>query len=177
MILDDIASFKQMDPQNMLDQIDALPKQLQSAWELGQQLTLPDFSGITRVLISGMGGSAIAADLLAACLAPDCPVPILIHRDYDLPAWACGSETLVIVSSHSGNTEETLAVFDAAVQARCRLLAVCTGGELEQRSAGRHLPVWKFVHAGPPRSGFPLGSCWRPLPAWDWSPIRNRICS
>ena len=159
MILYDIASFSQMDPQNMLGQIDALPKQLQSAWELGQQLPLPNFSGITRVLISGMGGSAIAADLLAACLAPDCPVPIFVHRDYDLPSWVCGPETLVIVSSQSGNTEETLAVFDAALQARCRLLAVCTGGELEQRSAAQHLPVWKFVHAGPPPAavGFSFG--------------------
>jgi glucose/mannose-6-phosphate isomerase len=159
MNLDDIASFQQLDPRDMLGEIDTLPRQLQSAWELGQQLPLPEFVGITHVLISGMGGSAIGADLLAACIAPDCPVPILVHRDYDLPAWACGPETLVIVSSHSGDTEETLAVFDAAVQARCRLLSVCTGGELEQRASARHLPVWKFVHAGQPRAavGFSFG--------------------
>ena len=159
MNLDDIPSFKNLDPQNMLGEIDSLPGQLQSAWELGQQLPLPDSQGITRILISGMGGSAIGADLLAAYIAPDCQVPVIVHRDYDLPAWAHGPQTLVIASSHSGNTEETLAAFDAAVQAKCRLLAVCTGGELEQRAVAQHLPVWKFTHAGQPRAavGFSFG--------------------
>jgi glucose/mannose-6-phosphate isomerase len=84
---------------------------------------------------------------------------VIVHRDYSLPAWAHGPETLVIASSHSGNTEETLAVFDAAVQAGCRLLAVCTGGELEQRAAAQHVPVWKFDHSGQPRAavGFSFG--------------------
>jgi glucose/mannose-6-phosphate isomerase len=159
MNLDDIASFKVLDPQNMLGEIDSLPGQLQSAWELGQQLPLPDSQGISRILISGMGGSAIGADLLAAYIAPACQVPVIVHRDYDLPAWARGSQTLVIASSHSGNTEETLAVFAAAIQAQCRLLAICTGGELEQSATALHLPVWKFTHAGQPRAavGFSFG--------------------
>ena len=159
MNLDDITSFKQLDPQNMLGEIDNLPRQLQSAWELGQQLPLPDFKGITHILISGMGGSAIGADLLAAWIAPACPIPIIVHRDYELPAWAHGPETLVIASSHSGNTEETLAVFEAATQAGCRLLAVCTGGELEHRATAQHVPIWKFSHTGQPRAavGFSFG--------------------
>jgi len=159
MNLDDITSFKQLDPQNMLGEIDNLPRQLQSAWELGQQLPLPDFKGITHILISGMGGSAIGADLLAAWIAPACPIPIIVHRDYELPAWAHGPETLVIASSHSGNTEETLAVFEAATQAVCRLLAVCTGGELEHRATAQHVPIWKFSHTGQPRAavGFSFG--------------------
>jgi len=159
MDLDDITSFKLLDPHNMLGEIDNLPGQLQSAWELGQQQPLPDSRGITRILISGMGGSAIGADLLAATIAPDCQIPVIIQRDYDLPAWAHGPQTLVIASSHSGNTEETLAVFEAAIQAKCRLLAVCTGGELEQRATAQHLPVWKFTHAGQPRAavGFSFG--------------------
>jgi glucose/mannose-6-phosphate isomerase len=159
MNLDDITSFKQLDPQNMLGEIDNLPRQLQSAWELGQQLALPDLKGITHILISGMGGSAIGADLLAAWIAPACPIPVIVHRDYELPAWAHGPETLVIASSHSGNTEETLAVFEAATQAVCRLLAVCTGGELEHRATAQHVPVWKFSHTGQPRAavGFSFG--------------------
>ena len=159
MNLDDINSFKQLDPQNMLGEIDNLPRQLQSAWELGQQLPLPDFKGITHILISGMGGSAIGADLLAAWIAPACPIPVIVHRDYELPAWAHGPETLVIASSHSGNTEETLAVFEAATQAVCRLLAVCTGGELEHRATAQHVPIWKFSHTGQPRAavGFSFG--------------------
>jgi glucose/mannose-6-phosphate isomerase len=159
MDLDDVKAFEKLDLQNMLGQIDNLPRQLQSAWELGQHPPLPGSLGVTRILISGMGGSAIGADLLAAYLAPTCQIPVIVHRDYSLPAWAHGPETLVIASSHSGNTEETLAVFDAAVQAGCRLLAVCTGGELEQRAAAQHVPVWKFDHSGQPRAavGFSFG--------------------
>lgn len=159
MNLDDITSFKQLDPQNMLVEIDNLPSQLQSAWELGQQLPLPDLKGITHILISGKGGSAIGADLLAAWIAPACPIPVIVHRDYDLPAWVHGPETLVIASSHSGNTEETLAIFETANQAGCRLLAVCTGGELEHRATAQHVPVWKFSHTGQPRAavGFSFG--------------------
>ena len=145
MDLNEFASFKKLDPQNMLGEIDNLPRQLQSAWELGQQPPLPDVSGLNRILISGMGGSAIGADLLSAYIAPTCKLPVIVHRDYTLPAWAYGPETLVIASSHSGNTEETLAAFDAAVQAGCRLLAVCTGGELEQRAKAHKVPVWKFT--------------------------------
>jgi glucose/mannose-6-phosphate isomerase len=159
MDLDDVKSFEKLDPQNMLGEIDSLPKQLQSTWELGQRPPLPDSQGVTRILISGMGGSAIGADLLAAYLAPTCQIPVIVHRDYSLPAWAHGSDTLVIASSHSGNTEETLAVFDAAIQAGCRLLAVCTGGELEQRAMMQHVPVWNFSHTGQPRAavGFSFG--------------------
>jgi glucose/mannose-6-phosphate isomerase len=159
MDLDDVKAFEKLDLQNMLGEIDNLPKQLQSAWELGQQPPLPDSQGITRILISGMGGSAIGADLLAAYISPTCQIPVIVHRDYSLPAWAHGPETLVIASSHSGNTEETLAVFEAAIQAGCRLLAVCTGGELEQRATAQHVPVWKFNHAGQPRAavGFSFG--------------------
>jgi glucose/mannose-6-phosphate isomerase len=159
MDLDDVKVFEKLDLQNMLGEIDNLPKQLQSAWELGGQPPLPDSQGVTRILISGMGGSAIGADLLTAYLAPTCQIPVIVHRDYSLPAWAHGSETLVIASSHSGDTEETLAVFDAAIQAGCRLLAVCTGGELEQRAMAQHVPVWKFNHSGQPRAavGFSFG--------------------
>jgi glucose/mannose-6-phosphate isomerase len=159
MDLDDFNSFKLLDPQNMLGEIDNLPRQLQSAWELGQQQTLPDGKGINRILISGMGGSAIGADLLAAYIAPVCKLPVVVHRDYGLPAWAKGPQTLVIASSHSGYTEETLDAFEAAVKAGCRILAVCTGGELEQRAIARKVPVWKFTHAGQPRAavGFSFG--------------------
>jgi len=159
MNLDDIAIFKQLDSQNMLGEIDNLPDQLQSAWEMGQQLPLPDSQGITHILLSGMGGSAITADLLAAYIAPLCRIPVIVHREYDLPAWAHGRKTLVITSSHSGNTEETLSTFDASIQAGCRLLAVCTGGELERRAMALHLPVLKFTHTGQPRAavGFSFG--------------------
>jgi len=160
MNLDDFKSFKQLDPQNMLGEIDNLPNQLQSAWELGNQTSeFLEKSEFSRVVISGMGGSAIGADLLAAYIAPTCRVPVFVSRDYGLPAWARVPETLVIASSHSGNTEETLEAFEAARKAECRILVICTGGELEKRAVAGGVPAWKFDHKGQPRAavGFSFG--------------------
>ena len=159
MNLNDFASFAQTDPQHMLAHIDGLPDQLQAAWELGHQHPLPAWKGIEQVLVAGMGGSAIGADLLMAYAAPSCPVPLIVHRDYDLPAWANGPRTLVIAASHSGNTEETLSCFDRAALNGCLRLAITTGGKLAQAASQAGVPLWTFVHQGQPRAavGFSFG--------------------
>jgi glucose/mannose-6-phosphate isomerase len=159
MNLDGLPEMRKLDPQNMLAEIDNLPNQLAQAWALGQTLPLPNYSGITRVVISGMGGSAIGADLLASYAADQCSVPVIVHRDYGLPAFAIGKETLFIASSHSGNTEETLTSFDFAEQRGCSLLVVCTGGKLAQKAKAVGCPVWIFPHTHQPRSavGFSFG--------------------
>jgi glucose/mannose-6-phosphate isomerase len=166
MNLDDLSRFKELDPQGMLAHIDGLPDQLQSAWDSSQKQALefadgtsPSASDIRQVVISGMGGSAIGADLVAAAVMDTCPVPICVHRDYGLPAFAKGPETLVICSSHSGNTEETLSSFEIAMGNGCRVLAVSTGGKLAQKAKQADIPVWQFEHKGQPRAavGFSFG--------------------
>jgi glucose/mannose-6-phosphate isomerase len=161
MDLDDLERFKQIDTQNMIGEIDGLPDQLAAAWALGQTLPLPsiDAACISRVVIAGLGGSAIGGDLLAAWSAPTMRVPVVIHRDYGLPAFALGSDTLVIASSHSGNTEETLDAFQAALTNECTTVAIATGGELAARANSRKVPVWIFSHLGQPRAaiGFSFG--------------------
>ena len=161
MNLDDLNRFKQLDTQNLLGEIDNLPDQLGYAYQLGLRLSLPDWQDFKQVVIAGMGGSAIGADLLASYCASLSPIPVSVHRDYDLPLFARGrgAETLVICSSHSGNTEETLSAFEAAHQAGCRIVAVCTGGELAKRAAENNIPLWTFDHAGQARSavGFSFG--------------------
>lgn len=172
MNLDDLDYFDKLDTGRMLDQIDSLPAQLQQAWDLGQSLPLPDWRGLDRVIIAGMGGSAIGGDLLAAYLQPNCPVPIYIHRDYHLPAWAQSATTLVIASSHSGNTEETLSAYETALQRDCRLLAVTTGGQLAKMAGQAGLPTWKFQHRGQPRAavGFSFGLLLAALTRLDLAP-------
>ncbi len=159
MNLDDLNRFKQLDTLNMLGEIDGLPDQLKSAWELGQTQPLPDSKNIQRVVIAGMGGSAIGADLVAAAVSSSCSVPIVVHRDYGLPSFARGKETLFIASSHSGNTEETLDAFDAALKNDCTIVAIATGGELAKRAKEKNVPVWIFNHSGQPRAavGFSFG--------------------
>ena len=159
MNLDDLDRFKQLDTQNMLGEIDGLPEQLQKAWDLGGTQPLPSLGDIQAIVISGMGGSAIGADLVSAAVSSSLRVPVMVHRDYGLPAFARGKQTLVICSSHSGNTEETLDSFESALKNECSIVAVCTGGELGKRATANHIPVWKFQHNGQPRAavGFSFG--------------------
>jgi len=159
MNLDDLARFKQLDTLNMLGEIDNLPDQLSYAYQLGLKQQLPDWKDFKQVVIAGMGGSAIGADLLASYCASLSPIPVSVHRDYGLPLFAHGAETLVICSSHSGNTEETLNAFDAARKAECRIIVVCTGGKLGKLAKENRLPLWTFDHAGQPRAavGFSFG--------------------
>lgn len=159
MNLDDLNRFKELDTLNMLGEIDNLPDQLGSAYQLGLQHDLPDWKDIRQVVIAGMGGSAIGADLLASYSASLAPIPVSVHRDYGLPLFARGAQTLVICSSHSGNTEETLNAFEAARKAECRVVVVCTGGQLAKRAKEYDVPIWTFEHAGQPRAavGFSFG--------------------
>ena len=159
MNLDDLSHFSQIDTQDYLAEIDGLPDQLQRAWELGHQHTLPEWTGFQRVVIAGMGGSAIGADLLSAYATTHCPLPVVVHRNYGLPAWARGPETLLITSSHSGNTEETLSALQSGLERGCRILALCTGGKLAAAARQAGFPVWTFDHSGQPRAavGYSFG--------------------
>ncbi len=140
------------DPENMLAAIAALPSNLKDAWELGLSLPLPDFPKISKIIISGMGGSAIGGDLFGSYLSAFAKIPVISHRGYDLTSWARGRETLVICSSHSGNTEETLSSFHLALEQNCSLLTISTGGKLEEEAQARGISHWKFKHQGQPRT-------------------------
>jgi glucose/mannose-6-phosphate isomerase len=153
--LDDPAAIQQLDSQNMLAEIEALPVQFDSAYALGMSLPLPAWTGIRHLLITGMGTSALGGDLLAAYLKPSAPAPVTVYRDYGLPFWARGEEVLVVVASHSGNTEETLDVFEAARKNGCRILVLTAGGALAQHVKENDLPLWAFPHKGP--AGAALG--------------------
>jgi len=159
MNLDQFADFSQLDPQNMLGHIDSLPAQLDAAWELGQALPLPEWQDIHRIVIAGMGGSAIGADLLSAYVFPNCPIPLYVHRDYGLPGWAQGTHTLAITLSHSGNTEETLNCYEHAAANGCLCLSLTTGGKLVKLAQAYGTTLWTFEHPGQPRSavGYTFG--------------------
>jgi glucose/mannose-6-phosphate isomerase len=159
MNLNDIQAFQTLDTQNMLAHIDTLPDQLRRAWELGSESPLPDWHHVQQIVVAGLGGSAIGGDLLSAYILPFCRVPVVIHRDYGLPAWAHGSQTLVIASSHSGNTEEVLDAFGEAQARGCSLLAITTGGALARQAEAASIPAWRFEHKGQPRAAVGFSFC------------------
>jgi glucose/mannose-6-phosphate isomerase len=160
MDLDNLERMREIDTQGYIDHLNDLPDQLARAWELGKNLDLPDFSDdIDQVLIAGMGGSAIGGDLLAAYAEPTSLASMTVHRDYTLPHWASSKNTLLICSSHSGNTEETLAVFDAALDSDAQVMAVATGGTLAEKARTHDIPLWQFDHDFQPRAavGYSFG--------------------
>jgi len=107
-----------------------------------------------EVVIAGMGGSSIGGELLKDYLLDVASVPILIHNDYELPAYA-DEDTLVFVNSYSGETEETLSAFVEAVKRGCMIVAVTSGGHLKSLCNRLKLPCLTVPSGLPPRAALP----------------------
>jgi glucose/mannose-6-phosphate isomerase len=151
--LDDRDHLRIVDREGMLAHIDFLPDQLEQAWRLAQALPLPDSHRRPRqIVLAGMGGSAIGGDLIAALIGSTAPIPLNVVRGYDLPAYVSGPDTLVIASSFSGNTEETLSAADQALGRSVRLLALTTGGQLAGHAQSHGYPLWQFDYKSQPRA-------------------------
>lgn len=167
MNLDDPKLYEEKDPQRMRDRIAELPVHCADAWHLVQDLSLPEEYGrVRQVVVLGMGGSAIGGALAAALVADECPVPVLCVGGYDLPAYA-GPETLVVGSSYSGKTEETLSAFAQAMERNCRLVVIATGGDLAAMAEEKGIPLLRFSPCLAPRAAIGyslmllLGILWR----------------
>jgi glucose/mannose-6-phosphate isomerase len=144
--------FINIDPDNILQAIQGLPDQLSNAYQKGRQFPLPDNKDFSRIVIAGMGGSAIGADLLYSFIYSNLEIPLHIIRDYHLPHWAQGESCLVVCSSHSGNTEETNSILADAIKNDCITMIVSTGGKIVETASANGLPVWKYDHKGQPRA-------------------------
>jgi glucose/mannose-6-phosphate isomerase len=133
-VLDDRAALRAADPSGMLDIVTGLGAQCREGYALGLRARpLPEADGITSIAFCGMGGSAIAGDVVAALAAPRLRFPIAVVRTPRLPEF-CGPHTLVVASSYSGDTVETLGLFEEAVGRGCRMVALTAGGELARRA-------------------------------------------
>jgi glucose/mannose-6-phosphate isomerase len=166
-VIESVERIRAADPGNMLDRIKDLPKQVRDAWALARAAQLPPAHGDVRnITVAGMGGSAIGGDLAAALLADELKVPMSVHRDYGLPAFV-GRDSLVIASSYSGNTEESLSAFEEAQRRGARVLVLTTGGKIAELARAAKYPVITFSYPAQPRAalgyslGLVLGSLWR----------------
>jgi glucose/mannose-6-phosphate isomerase len=101
---------------------------------------LPSATGITSVVALGMGGSGIGNDILAAIAGPIAPVPVVVSKDYEVPAFV-GPSTLVFAASFSGDTEETVGAATEALARGCRFVAVAGGGRLAALASSAGAPV------------------------------------
>jgi glucose/mannose-6-phosphate isomerase len=152
-ILDDPGALRDGDPQGMLGAFSALPDQLGTSFRLGLEIDAPPATLALSVVFCAMGGSAAAGDVVASAYREAVEMPLIPVRGYRLPGF-CGPSTLVICSSFSGNTEETVAAYREAALRGCRVLVVCSGGELEEMAGSDGVPVLRIPADVPmPRAG------------------------
>lgn len=128
-MLDDLNSMKQIDSQDALGVVSKQWQQLQEEFLISHQNVK-----ISNVVFAGMGGSALEALISASW--PGYNVPFQIVNDYNIPSYA-KAETLLIISSYSGNTEEEISILNEATNKQCRVVTVSSGGKLQEMSA-RH---------------------------------------
>ncbi len=156
-ILDDAAAVARADSGGMLGLVSELSDQVAAGWRISRELQLP-WGAPRAVAVLGMGGSAISGDLVKEIWSDRISVPVEALRGYDLPAWV-GPETLVVASSKSGDTEETLRQLETALSRRCPVVCVTTGGALRRVAQAARLPLAVFPDRGAPRAsvGWSLG--------------------
>lgn len=138
--LDNVEALHALDAADMLGVVAALPQHCRAAYDAAVALDLPSAEGVTAVTFCGMGGSAVAGDVLRVVFRDRLGVPVDVNRGHELPAYA-GPRTLVVISSYSGSTSETLASFREALARGCRIVAVTSGGALGAEMAQAGLPV------------------------------------
>jgi len=151
--LDDTAALAAADPSGMWAQVAGLPSQLERAPAVQSEVA---GLGVTRVapgapvLVCGMGGSAIGGEF-AAVWAATHGVRVTVHRGYGLPSWV-DSKTVLVFSSYSGTTEETLSAFDASPALSPLRLCITTGGVLAAWAQAANLPCCSLPPGLQPRA-------------------------
>lgn len=130
-------TITQLDPHDMRGKIRGFSEQVQEAVAIGMKLQpVTSSRNIANIVLAGMGGSAIGGDLLRTYASSQLRVPFIVNRHYRLPSFV-SRNSLVIVSSYSGNTEETLQAYEQAVQQKARILCIASGGEVAARARDR----------------------------------------
>lgn len=118
------------DSANMFDVIAGFPEQIKQAFGIGNDIKIDiDTAGIRNIIITGLGGSAIGGDLLRSYLQYEIKLPVQVNRNYFIPAYA-DENTMVICSSYSGDTEETLSAYNDAKNKGCKIACISAGGKL-----------------------------------------------
>ncbi|RKX19515.1 MAG: bifunctional phosphoglucose/phosphomannose isomerase [Candidatus Zixiibacteriota bacterium] len=161
-MLNSIEDMKKIDPDEMYNKIYNFPEQLIKAAQIGSkiQIDTDKFSNIKNIVVAGMGGSAIGGDTVRTYLAGKLEVPFVVCRHYSLPGFV-NENTLVVISSYSGNTEETLAALNDALAKKAKIVCFSTGGKVGQIAKTNKLPLIQLPDGYPPRTA--LGYSFIPL--------------
>jgi glucose/mannose-6-phosphate isomerase len=150
-ILDNLEQIKKIDSFSMLELIKALPQQIVEARDLALNLDIPlEYASVDKVVVSGMGGSAIGGDLLKSLVNLKLQIPLIINRDYFIPGFVT-QDTLFISSSYSGNTEEAISSYNFARAKKAKMLAFTSNGAIAKLASESKIPCLIFPGGYPPR--------------------------
>lgn len=164
MILDDTSKITGLDSQKMFQMVynwaELVDKLIQQPFELPTQRTIGKYSisytgPISQLIICGMGGSAVSGDYLSVYLKNKLRLPVIIQRNYDIPAFV-SKDTLIILISYSGNTEETISCLVAALEKSAKIIGIGSGGTLEDFCLKHKFPFFPIPSGFQPRASFPL---------------------
>jgi len=156
-ILDNLAKIKQLDSKNMLGSIELLGQQIKEVEKAVKTIKIPkNYKKFENIIVCGMGGSALGAHLIKSVYKNDLKTPLSIVNGYHLPGFA-NKNTLVILSSYSGNTEEVISCADEAKKKKCKIAVIASGGKLATLSKKEKYPALIFTTnnnpCGSPRMG------------------------
>lgn len=153
-ILDDRSAIKKIDPDGALASAESIADQVRQVWEEQEQIEINNYHDVHNIVVAGMGGSALGADLVRNLYKEDLSVPLEIIKDYDLPNYV-DQNTLVILSSYSGNTEETLSGAKQAQAKKAMIAVIAAGGKLATLAKEKKYPCYiinpKFNPSNQPR--------------------------
>jgi glucose/mannose-6-phosphate isomerase len=131
--------------------VEGFTKQLQEALDIANAAVLTRKNNIHNIVVTGLGGSGIGGTLLSEIVQSECPVPIIVNKDYFLPDFV-NSNSLVIISSYSGNTEETLSAMKQAIDKSAQIVCVTSGGEVHAIADQYKFDTIIIPGGHPPRS-------------------------
>lgn len=131
--------------------VEGFPKQLQEALDIAQSATLTLKHHIQNIVVTGLGGSGIGGTILSELVQAECMVPIIINKDYFLPEFV-NANSLVIISSYSGNTEETLSAMKQAISKQAQIVCVTSGGKVLEIAKQHQYDTIIIPGGHPPRS-------------------------
>ncbi|MEQ8579720.1 MAG: bifunctional phosphoglucose/phosphomannose isomerase [Balneola sp.] len=144
--------INKVDSGNMWGLISSFPNHWNEVMKLTEDITLNiDSTKIRNICFSGMGGSAIGADLIRAYSLKSCPHPVQVNRHYEVPNYI-NEETLFIACSFSGNTEETLTALSSALEKGAQVIGVTSGGTLKKQAIEHEFDYIQIPGGMPPRA-------------------------
>jgi glucose/mannose-6-phosphate isomerase len=143
-ILDSREKIKELDKSNVLGSVEALANQISDALDQVKEIVVPaDYASAKNVVVSGMGGSVLGSYVIKNLFKSELKVPFEIVSHYDLPEYV-NSDTLVLLSSYSGTTEETLSAATEAKERGAKVMVITSGGKLAELATTNNWPIYKI---------------------------------